>query len=216
LSFDGFTQKEFKIFDVPGYQARMPLLRSEITSRFKEFGPSIGAEIEKATGLELHPHIALHMRRTVNAPEETWVAFCRNTRSYKPFVHFRVAINREGMHVKVFVEDDADDKPIFAGGLKRNASAMVSYFAQNPAVRSYDLPNLSGEPRSGSTLKKVEIERFADRLKTVKGQHASFGILLGKEESVVGAGEALTKAVVEAAQTMLPIYKMGMEKTFKL
>src|ERR1043166_3862298 len=116
----------------------MPVLRSEITARLKEFGPQFAPALRQATGLELNTHIALHLRRTVNPPEETWAAFARNARSYKPFVHFRVAINREGVHVKVFVEDDADDKQLFAQNLKRNAGHLVKYFATHPEICTYD------------------------------------------------------------------------------
>ena len=213
---NGFSEKEFEIFEVQGYQARMPRLRSEITTRFKALAPGLAEELEQATDLEMHPHIALHMRRTVNPPEETWAAFCRSTRAYKPFVHFRVSINREGIHLKVFIEDDADDKPVFAAGLKRNASVLIRYFAENPAIRSYDLLDGIGRPRSGSNLKKTEIERFTDRLKSVKGQHASFGIALGKDGGAVGSAEVLTMSVAGAAKAMLPFYRMGMEKQYKL
>jgi uncharacterized protein YktB (UPF0637 family) len=216
LSFDGFTQKEFAIFELQGYQARMPVLRAEITPRLKEFGPALAPRLEEATGLELHPHVAMHMRRTVNPPEETWAAFCRNTRSYKPYVHFRVSINGEGIHVKCFVEDDADDKATFADGLKRNAAGLVKYFAANPSIRSYDLRDANEDPRPGINLKKTEIVGFADRLKSVKGQHACFGILLGTDENVVGSRDSLTKAVIAAAQTLVPLYQTAAVKGYKL
>src|SRR5262245_55039850 len=112
----------------------MPVLRAEITSRLKELGPTLAPLLRTITGGELFTHIALHMRRTVNPPEETWAAYARNSRSYKPFVHYRAAINREGVHVKVFVEDDADDKPLFAQNLKRNAGELVKHFASHPEI----------------------------------------------------------------------------------
>src|SRR5262249_26565581 len=161
-------------------------------------------------------HIALHMRRTVNPPEETWAAYARNSRSYKPFVHYRAAINREGVHVKVFVEDDADDKPLFAQNLKRNAGELVKFFASQPEIRSYDLRDANDRPRSGSSLRKTEIVRFADRLASIKGQHASYGILLGKDASAVGSQASLTTAVIDAARILAPLYRMGLEKGYRL
>src|SRR2546421_1379612 len=214
--FQGFTQREFDIFEIPGYAARMPRLRAEITPRLKELAALLAPRLESALGIEMHPHVALHMRRTVNPPEETWVAFCRATRAYKPYVHFRAAINGGGMKMSVFLEDDADDKPTFAKGLKRNSSALVKMFAATPNIHSYDLLTESGGPRPAHTLSKKEIEAFADRLAAVKGQHASFAIPISRKNPALSTAEGVTSAAEHSMTILLPLYRLGMDSTYKL
>ena len=43
---------------------------------------------------EAFAHVAKHMRRTVNPPDDTWVAFAADKRGYKKHCHFKVAISR--------------------------------------------------------------------------------------------------------------------------
>ena len=108
--FNGFTDLEFDIFELPGFEARMPAIRARITPLMKELGAMMTQPLRLATGLELYPHPAQHMRRRVNAPEETWVAFSRSPRAYKPFIHTRLAVNASGVRITCHLEDYADDK----------------------------------------------------------------------------------------------------------
>jgi uncharacterized protein YktB (UPF0637 family) len=213
LLFKGFSQEDFDIFDLQGYQARMPRLRSEITPKLKELAAILTPKLIADTGLELYPHVALHMRRTVNPPEETWAAFARNARAYKPFVHFRVAVNRNGMKVVCFVEDDADDKPVFAANLKKHPTAVAKYLVEHPEVHSFDLMDAEGRPRSG--IDRKTIATFADRLASVKGQHASFGIPIGKSDPRLNSADGQVQCAIDCVKTMLPFYQMGLRRGAK-
>ena len=41
--------------------------------------------------------MAKHARRTVNPPDDTWVAFALDKRGYKKHCHFKVAVSRGGV-----------------------------------------------------------------------------------------------------------------------
>ncbi len=214
MNFSGFTSEDFAVFEIDGFESRMPVLRRRVTPKLKELGPILVPEISILTGHPMFAHVALHMRRTVNPPEATWVAFGRNARSYKPFVHYRVVASRDGLKVTCFVEDDADDKPTFANGMVRNSASLAHYFAANPEIRFYELLDANGEPRLANKLTKKEITAFGGRLRQVKGQHASFGIPIDPAKSASGTG--LVASVLDSVRTLHPLYRMGAETGYRL
>lgn len=212
--FMGFTPEDFAVFEVPGFEARMPQLRAQIKPKLTALGAALTPLLSEALGETLYPHVAQHLRRTVNAPEETWVAFARSPRAYKPFTHLRVAISAEKVRVVVFEEDDADDKPWFAVNLKRNADPLSAYFAHHPTIRAYDLRDAEGKPKHGHALDADLLRYFADRLERVKGQHAAFGIGFNKSHRVVASGPEFLEAALEAVGKLQPLYRCGTAPEF--
>jgi len=211
MPFNGFTEREFDIFDLQGFDARMPAIRAHVTPKLKALGEMVAPPLREATGMAFYPHVAQHLRRTVNAPEETWVAFSRSLRAYKPFVHMRVAINREGIRIVCHLEDYADDKPTFAAGLRRSADTLAAYLAAHPTIRSDDLLDGKGRPKAGAQLDRAALAGFAERLCRVRGQHASFAIPISRRDPVVASADALVEATVAGMKTLLPIYQLGIE-----
>ncbi|MCW3099689.1 MAG: hypothetical protein JWL77_5307 [Chthonomonadaceae bacterium] len=208
-AFSGFTQDDFGVFEIDGFAARMPQLRAQIKPKLMQIGQILTARLSEIAGEPLHPHVAQHLRRTVNAPVETWVAFSRSPRAYKPFVHLRCGISAEKVRVTVFVEDYADEKLLFADNLRRQANALEHYLALHPTILGYELRDVAGEPKRGHALDAATLRSFADRMHRVKGQHAIFGIAFAKTHPVVQSGPEFLEAVVEAAKTLKPLYDCG-------
>ncbi len=213
-AFEGFIPEDFAVFAVSGFAARMPLLKERIKPKLAQIGAALADRLSGTLGETLYPHVAQHLRRTVNPPEETWVAFARSSRAYKPFIHLRVAISETRVRVLAFVEDDADDKPRFAHNLARNADALADYLAHHPPVHAYELRNAEGDPLSGSTLDADTLHAFANRLQRIKGQHAVFGIHFADTHPVVSSGPELLEAVADAAAKLKPLYDCGAQADF--
>jgi uncharacterized protein YktB (UPF0637 family) len=230
MAFQGFTEREFDIFDLQGFAVRMPAIRAEVTPRLKALGEQIAPALPELTHRELHPHVAQHLRRTVNPPVETWVAFSPSPRAYKPYIHFRVAINGGGLKVVCHLEEDSEDKPAFAEGLKRNAAAVARHLAAYPGIRSGDERGKeamqAGEARFGASgserqrrgpgpgprpWSEAELATLGERLSRVKAQDASFAILFDRGNPVVASPAALLEAALDAMRTLLPIYRLGAE-----
>ena len=104
-NFSGFTEEDFAVFELEEFGERMPSLRALIKPKLMQLGTVLPQALSESVGETLYPHVAQHLRRTVNPPVETWVAFARTKRAYKPSVHLRVGIGRERVRVTVFVED---------------------------------------------------------------------------------------------------------------
>ena len=210
-----FTAKEFDIFEIPGFDARMERLRAEITPKLKELGALLAPRLEEAAGLDLRPQVAMHLRRTVNPPEETWVAFGREARGYKPYVHLRAAVNGHGVKFTCYLEEDADDKPVFATNLRANAKPLGAYLARNPQIRSHHAEANYGKMLPGLKLNAKGLLELAERLDKVKSQHANFAISLPRTDSALKSTESLADAAVEGFILLTPLYRLGAEKRYR-
>lgn len=208
-AFEGFDEEDFAVFEIPGFEARMPRLRERIKPKLTLLSELLAPRLSEALGVTLYPHVAQHLRRSVNAPECTWAAFARSPRAYKPFTHVRVSLSGDNLRVLVFIEDDAQDKPTLAANLERNADAFSEFLGHHPTIRAYDLKDADGEPLRGSQLTPDVLRQFAARLKRVKGQHASFGLTFDKSHPLLLNGPELLDALVQAALTLKPLYDCG-------
>lgn len=208
MGFNGFTKREFEIFHLPGFEARMPAIRAEVTPKLKVLGEELLPSLREASGVEFYPHVAQHLRRTVNPPVETWAAFSPSPRAYKPFTHFRVAINGEGLKIVCHVEEDSQDKATFGEGLRRNAAVLAAYLAARPEIRA-GVPR--GELGSGAPPPDAAALRaLGERLERVKAQDATFCIALDRRDPVVGSA-ALIERALAGMRALLPIYRLGAE-----
>jgi uncharacterized protein YktB (UPF0637 family) len=206
MAIDRFTRDDFALFEIPGFATRMPLLRANIKPKLAQIGDALQAPLSALVGETLNPHVAQHLRRTVNPPEETWVAFSKERRAYKPYVHYRVAINAENVRVTVFVEDYAEEKEAFAQGLESHSDALAAHFILQKKILAYHIFDAKGVPLRGEALTAETLRAFAARMHRLKGQHAVFGVPLPAPKVLAMSEEAFLKAVLKAAKTLLPLY----------
>ena len=94
MPFDGFTTKDFHVFAIPDFAGRMAAIRGQIQPKLFALAEEIGPNLKPIVGSETFPHVAKHMRRTLNPPDDTWVAFGPEKRGYKKAQHFKIAISR--------------------------------------------------------------------------------------------------------------------------
>lgn len=211
LPFEGFCTTDFDIFDIPEFAARMPVLKSTITPKLKEVGEIITPQVSKMVGHTVYPHVAQHLRRSVNPAEETWVAFSREKRAYKPYVHMRVAINEGAIKLVCHLEDYARDKPVFAVKLLQESERIAEYLAGHDAILSHDLHDPYGKPMAGRSLNASTLRDFAVRLQTVKSQHVSFAVRLGQSKLIKMDPEKQLVKFVKELKLLAPIYALALE-----
>ncbi len=210
--FEGFAPEDFEVFEAPEFSDRMPLLKLRITPKLKQAATALTERMSDMVEEVVYPHVALHLRRSVNPPVETWAAFARNARAYKPFVHYRFGVSVDKVRVLVFVEDYADDKLLFAKNLARSAAGIAAWCLHHPTIHAFDVLDKEGQPCHGRTLNAKALRAFAARMEQVKGQHARFGIAFDKSHPVVGNGPECLDAVIEAARLLRPFYDCGRPK----
>lgn len=120
-----FTAGDFAVFGLPGFTARMAAIRSRIRPKLEALGAALAPEAGRLARVELFPHVARHARRTVNPPDDTWVAFGPDRRGYKKAAHFRVAVSRQGLRLLFEVGPEHAAKPAFARAWQREAPRLA-------------------------------------------------------------------------------------------
>lgn len=209
VGFGGFMPEDFDVFHVPGFAERMPLVRERVKPKLIHIGEGLTERLSDVLDETVFPHVAQHLRRTVNPPQETWVAFSRSPRAYKPFVHLRVAISAEKVRVTAFCEDYADDKALFASNLIARADRLADHFAHHPHILAYEICDKENAPLKGHGLCADTLRAFGEKMNRVKGQHAVFGIAFRREHPIVKNGPEFLDAIVTAAINLKPLYDCG-------
>src|SRR6266571_4551072 len=120
-----FVTGDFKVFDVAGFRPRMAELRSRVRPKLEVLGKSLAPLVSRSLGAEVFAHVAKHARRTVNPPNDTWVAFSPDARGYKKHCHFKVAVSRHSVRFLFEVGPEHADKKRWAAAWKKNAPRLA-------------------------------------------------------------------------------------------
>src|SRR5699024_11761258 len=81
MQFNGFTQNDFSVFNIDGLENRMSAIQTRIQPKFKKLGTELVEDLSVQLGNEVFLHIAKHARRTVNPPQDTWLAIAEDRKS---------------------------------------------------------------------------------------------------------------------------------------
>jgi hypothetical protein len=131
----GFRQADFEVFEVEGFSARMEKIYAYVRPKLIRLGDELAPELARKLHLEFFPHVARHIRRTVNPPPETWVAFGPSPRGYKRYGYLALCISRAGLHARAVVKSEADSRLAMARQLKTSSRKLVKDFEGNPIAR---------------------------------------------------------------------------------
>ena len=129
MAFEGFSAKDLEVFDIPDFAGRMSKIRAQIQPKLLALGEGLAPTLAGAVGGDVFAHVAKHMRRTVNPPEDTWVAFGPEKRGYKKAQHFKLAISRHCVRFLFEVGPEYAEKAKWAVAWQRQAGSLV------PALR---------------------------------------------------------------------------------
>src|SRR5213594_483414 len=123
--FPGFTPSDFKVFDIPGFKPRMEAIKTRIRPKLEAAGRDLLSDVARIGGGEAFMHVAKHARRTVNPPDDTWVAFAADRRGYKKHAHFKVALSRHCVRFLFEVGPEHADKKRWGAAWKKSAPNLA-------------------------------------------------------------------------------------------
>jgi uncharacterized protein YktB (UPF0637 family) len=124
MASGSFGAADFKVFTIEGFKPRMESIRSRIRPRLETLGRSLLPDVTRATSGEAFAHVAKHARRTVNPPDDTWVAFGPDRRGYKKHCHFKVAVSRNCVRFLFEVGPEHADKARWGAAWRKNAPQL--------------------------------------------------------------------------------------------
>src|SRR5262249_30024612 len=164
MSFPGFSSADFKVFDTPGFQPRMAAIRTRIRPKLEAAGRELLADVTRIGGSEACIHRAKHARRTVNPPNDTWVAFAADKRGYKKHPHFKLAVSRGAVRFLFEAGPEHADKKRWVAAWKRHAPQLVPVLRRAKGLAWFKNEHDEKPAASLADLETDEVARLAEEL----------------------------------------------------
>ena len=197
----GFTPVDFEVFKVADFSERMQQLYAFVRPKLLRLGDELAPELGRKLDLEVFPHVAKHARRTINPPPETWAAFGPSPRGYKRYGYLALCISGVGLHARVVVKAEADNRPAMAGNLQAHAAQLIKEFKGSPLAR-YDKWDFGRLP-AGQRVAPELIDALAENVaKKTGGLDLGFGWNL-RESLWLDRAELL-----DAFRELAPLYRI--------
>ena len=206
MTFTGWTPTDFDLFSIPDFPRRMAEIRARLRPKLLTLAEDLTPGLSEIVGQPVFPHVAQHMRRRVNPPEETWVAWCRDKKGYKRWTHYRIAVSGRGIRTTVFVEDDADDKEPFAAALQSDARKLMRALGKSAPIVWY---TFGKEPIPQKKATAETLIQGGESLARVKLQKFQAGIQITREEALAQSPEAFKGWAAEQMNLLKPLYLLG-------
>ncbi|KKB41959.1 YktB family protein [Bacillus thermotolerans] len=206
MDFPGFTQTDFNVFSIPGLDSRMEALKTSIRPKLESLGSYFSEELSVLTGEEMFPHVAKHARRTVNPPNDTWVAFSNNKRGYKQHPHFQIGLWESHLFIWYAVIYEAPNKAAVGASLADN----LSYIRKNiPGDFVWSVDHTKPDAVKMKELSDDQLIHWFERLQSVKKSEILCGCHLPREEAVQLSGADLINLFQDVFVKLVPIYQMS-------
>ena len=196
-----FTEKDFEVFGIPTFPERMQAIKEQVRPKLTALGAQLQPSLNELVRSEVYPHVAKHARRTVNPPPETWVAFGPSARGYKKFGYFGLVASRGGLHTRIVVKDEAENRSHMAKLFMDRASALAKVFAKQKLAR-YDRWDYQGVPESITPTAEFWKSVAETLAKKTGGLDVGFGWPVDR---AVNLSE---QQVLDAFAALLPLYEI--------
>ncbi|MBM7647273.1 uncharacterized protein YktB (UPF0637 family) [Bacillus ectoiniformans] len=205
MNVAGFTNNDFDVFTIDGLEPRMDALKSQIRPKLESLGDHFASDLSVLTGNEMFYHVAKHARRTVNPPNDTWVAFAPDKRGYKKHPHFQIGLWESHVFIWFAVIYEAPNKNQIGSSLERNVQKL-----RQSIPRDFVWSDDHTKPGAVkmSDLTDNELLHFFERLQTVKKAEILCGYHIPREEAVHLTGEELVNKVNEVFVKLVPLYEL--------
>ena len=203
-----FCATDFKVFDAQGFRVRMSAIRERIRPKLEAVGHTLTADVGRATGAAAFAHVAKHARRTVNPPDDTWVAFGPDPRGYKKHCHFKVAVSRHTVRFLFEVGPEHAEKKRWASAWKRNAPRLAPVLRR---VRGLAWFKNEHDEEAAAPLADLPTERFAelaDELTRTRDGQLILGRAVPAEQAARWTEAQYRAAALETFRALAPLYRL--------
>ncbi|THF74204.1 YktB family protein [Cohnella fermenti] len=204
--FVGFTDSDFDAMSVPGLEGRMEAIISQVRPKLRAVGDALVPVLSALTGEETFAHVARHARRSVNPPDDTWVAWSPSARGYKAFPHFQIGLWSTHLFIQFAIIYECPNKAAFAEhALRELASVRQSI----PAAYVWSKDHMVPTGSVHADLQDEELAQLFQRLGSVKAAELTCGIHIRRGDPILGSGDALLSKAKSVFETLLPLYRMA-------
>lgn len=205
MAFNGFTNSDFALFSIPYFDERMAVIKNTLHPKLFSLGEVISTNLSKAINVNCFPHLATHPKRKTDLPLESWVAISPSQKSYKPYVHFIIAVSEFGVHGRVVLLEDAKIKEKFGQELRDKSSTLALSLKQK-GYCSFVRKKVSDLPSPIWDIHSF-LYNTAQELLRQKGSFLDFGRYWKKDDISIMELEFVEK-LIELLLDLLPIYQL--------
>lgn len=203
-----FTAADFKVFDVKGFQPRMAEIRARVRPRLEAFGHVLAPAVSRATGGPAFAHVARHARRTVNPPDDTWVAFGPDARGYKKHPHFKVAVSRHCVRFLFEVGPEHADKARWAAAWRKNAAKLAPVLRRVRGLAWFKNEHDEQPTAAFADLSPQQLIELADELTRTRDGQLVLGRAVPAEEAARWSEAEYRAVALETFRALAPLYRL--------
>ncbi|MFD1360203.1 YktB family protein [Lentibacillus salinarum] len=204
MAFVGFTEKDFKAFDIDGLEERMAAIRANIQPKFKQIGEELSGDMADMTGQDIYVHIAQHARRTKNPPNDTWMAFCHNKRGYKKHPHFQIGLFDDHLFMWLAYIYELPEKQAIATSFLDHMGDIRQSIPDDYVI------SLDHTKKEATSLGTIDLEQALTRFQNVKKAEFLIGRHFNPDDPLLHDGQALLNEATKTFETLMPLYKISM------
>jgi uncharacterized protein YktB (UPF0637 family) len=201
-----FVAGDFKVFDVSGFKPRMSEIRARVRPKLDAMGETLAPAVGRSIGGEVFVHVAKHARRTVNPPDDTWVAFGPDARGYKKDGHFKVAVSRGGVRFLFEIGPEHAEKSRWASAWKKNAPKVGPVLRRMRHLAWFKNEH-DDEPASPLADPENLVE-LADELTRTRDGQFVVGRAVPADEAARWTAAQYRSAALETFRALAPLYRL--------
>ena len=203
-----FYAADFKVFDESSFKGRMSGIRQRLRPKLEAIGHSLAQGVGRSTGGEVFAHVAKHARRTVNPPDDTWVAFGPNARGYKKHAHFKVAVSRGAVRFLFEIGPEHEDKKRWAAAWKKSAPRLAPVLRRVNGL-AWVKNEHDEEPASPlADLSAEQLAQLGDELTRTRDGQLVLGRMIQSSEAARWTEARYRDAALETFRALAPLYRL--------
>lgn len=200
-----FTQHDFDTFKIDGLTERMEAIQTRIQPNFRKLGDALIDDVQALVGSEMYVHIAKHARRTVNPPNDTWMAFAGNKRGYKKHPHFQIGLWDDHLFIWLAFIYELPNKTNMAANFLHHIDELDTIIPDDYVI------SLDHMKKDAVKKQDIDLEKALTRFHDVKKAEFLVGRHIQPNDPILQDQDALLACIKETYQTLIPIYRMSYE-----
>lgn len=201
MSFEGFRKEDFETFDIQGLDERMTAIKERIQPKFREAGTELIEFLSLELNREMHLHIAKHARRSVNPPNDTWLAIAENKRGYKKHPHFQLGLFDDHVFIWLAFIYELPNKQVIAEKLLKEQDSIKEL----PEDFVFSPDHMKKDSYSIKELTEENLVRFRD----VKKAEFLVGKQIPENDPILKDGESFLMETKQVYKQLLPFYNLA-------
>jgi len=203
-----FGAGDFKVFDVKGFQPRMSEIRTRIRPKLETLGRSLAPALARSLSGETFAHVAKHARRTVNPPDDTWVAFGPDARGYKKHCHFKVAVSRQCVRFVFEIGPEHAEKKRWAAAWKKNAGKLSPVLRRMKDLAWFKNEHDETPAAALGDMTPEELAALGDELLRTRDGQLVLGRVVAADAAARWTEAQYREAALETFRALVPLYRL--------